>query len=691
MSKKECNICLGEKTNFITCQYCNVEACNECQQKYILERSIPGCMNCKKEWTYNWLREHFPKHFMNKTYKLVKENQLFEIEKTMLPALQNEVAFELKYSEELEFYEELLRKISKCKKLSCFHPDELKENDKEVIKDMHSFYSYKLDSKFIGKDFFTVWKKWKDEPEDVKNRYYSCSRGYVFSWKLEARTIKSIIKSIKKIIETKVDLKVLQDIFGNFYNYWNVKYNQKTNVIVGNIYFSYKNVIWDKYVYSFFKKFFGVDVSKGEEYKENEIVNPVFNIYLNDENVMILEFLNKDYNITDQKEELREFLILNSKNKKSNFSRPCPKNECRGFFDNKWKCGLCNTRVCKDCHEALPEEDEKHTCNPDTVKSVKAMERETKSCPKCNILTYKISGCSQIWCTQCHTTWDWESGEIEKGRIHNPHYWEFMRQQGKEDEEVKRQFGAEGNPQPPPDNACFTFATLERYLGNSIFNNIFQIVNHLEMHDLNKFRVEEMENLNYELRKSYLKNEIDEKKFKTHISMKFKRNNFNLESRQIIEMYLNTIKDTVVMFFLKIGVQKLKPSRVKYTDTTELYKSLESLRKYVLTNLNKVCEIYGYVTPFLESLDEFVFLFLNRGEKDIKKCIESDIKMLEEAINFLIDLDFYKASIRNLTFELSKYGIRNPLGFGNNDIFLIYKTEKLNHMVDKLEDLKKLL
>jgi hypothetical protein len=35
--------------------------------------------------------------------------------------------------------------------------------------------------------------------------------------------------------------------------------------------------------------------------------------------------------------------------------------------------------------------------------------------------------CSQMWCPDCHTAFDWRTGHIETGRIHNPHYMEFKR------------------------------------------------------------------------------------------------------------------------------------------------------------------------------------------------------------------------------------------------------------------------
>jgi hypothetical protein len=35
-----------------------------------------------------------------------------------------------------------------------------------------------------------------------------------------------------------------------------------------------------------------------------------------------------------------------------------------------------------------------------------------------------------MWCTNCHTAFNWITGEIETGRMHNPHYYEWMRAQG---------------------------------------------------------------------------------------------------------------------------------------------------------------------------------------------------------------------------------------------------------------------
>ena len=35
-----------------------------------------------------------------------------------------------------------------------------------------------------------------------------------------------------------------------------------------------------------------------------------------------------------------------------------------------------------------------------------------------------------MWCTQCHTAFSWNTGRVETHRVHNPHYYEWMRQNG---------------------------------------------------------------------------------------------------------------------------------------------------------------------------------------------------------------------------------------------------------------------
>jgi len=105
---------------------------------------------------------------------------------------------------------------------------------------------------------------------------------------------------------------------------------------------------------------------------------------------------------------------------------PCPKTECPGTLIDA-TCPLCTTKVCLACRQ--PEKAD-HACNPDDVASVKAVSKETKPCPSCHAVISKVDGCDQMWCTQCHVTFSWLTGQQDNGTTHNPHYYEWRRQNG---------------------------------------------------------------------------------------------------------------------------------------------------------------------------------------------------------------------------------------------------------------------
>jgi len=79
---------------------------------------------------------------------------------------------------------------------------------------------------------------------------------------------------------------------------------------------------------------------------------------------------------------------------KARFVRQCPANNCRGFLSTQWKCGICEQWSCPDCHELKgPNRDCEHKCDPNNVETAKMLAKDSKPCPKCQSLIFKISGC----------------------------------------------------------------------------------------------------------------------------------------------------------------------------------------------------------------------------------------------------------------------------------------------------------
>jgi hypothetical protein len=206
---------------------------------------------------------------------------------------------------------------------------------------------------------------------------------------------------------------------------------------------------------------------------------------------------------------------------KPTFIRGCPSENCRGFLDDLWKCGICETSFCDKCNEECLEG---HTCDPELVKTMKLINRDTKPCPKCSTMIYKIDGCAQMWCTSCQTAFDWRTGIIEKGRIHNPHFFEFQSR--------SREHG---------DIPCGGRPMYRELIDENAppmimrFHYIVTTVEHLLAYRYG-FIYED----NMSLRIEYLMNKIDDEYMKWELQKRDKYNDKMNDIRDIHQMFLDT-------------------------------------------------------------------------------------------------------------------------------------------------------
>lgn len=114
---------------------------------------------------------------------------------------------------------------------------------------------------------------------------------------------------------------------------------------------------------------------------------------------------------------------------KSEFKFKCPAENCNGFLNDKFHCGICENKICRHCMEI---KDEDHECDPEKKATVELLKKDTKPCPKCGQLINKSHGCDQMYCIKCHTAFSWRTGAIERGNVHNPEYYRWMRENGKD-------------------------------------------------------------------------------------------------------------------------------------------------------------------------------------------------------------------------------------------------------------------
>ena len=278
-----------------------------------------------------------------------------------------------------------------------------------------------------------------------------------------------------------------------------------------------------------------------------------------------------------------------------NFVRQCPADGCRGFLSTQWKCGLCENWTCPDCHELKgPSRTCEHTCDPNSVETAKLLSKDSKPCPKCQSLIFKIEGCDQMWCTQCRTGFSWKTGKIET-RVHNPHYYEWQRQNN----------GGVA-PRTPGD----TPGVIE--CGQELNQNIAQQITYLARNDhktrlicdiirytihnarveLSHFQTDHFEK-NQELRIRYLEGHIGEEDFKILIQRADKKHRKNTEISQIITLCNTTLTD--IIHRLYDYLKKCKPNKINEPSFDPFIEEINQIREYCNNILREISFTYNCV------------------------------------------------------------------------------------------------
>ena len=138
----------------------------------------------------------------------------------------------------------------------------------------------------------------------------------------------------------------------------------------------------------------------------------------------VTEIENQIQNRFEIENELTELTETDVKTKETTiYISNCINEECRGFITNKYECELCKTKICDEC---LQINNENHRCNRNDTATAREIKESSKPCPKCYVPIFKISGCNQMFCTNCKVVFDWTTLQIDNGSVHNEHYFDWI-------------------------------------------------------------------------------------------------------------------------------------------------------------------------------------------------------------------------------------------------------------------------
>lgn len=275
----------------------------------------------------------------------------------------------------------------------------------------------------------------------------------------------------------------------------------------------------------------------------------------------------KIYKLKQQQKELK----TGQSEEKRQFIRGCPSINCKGFLSTRWKCGLCDCNVCSKCHEI---KNDNHECKKENVETAELLKKDTKPCPKCASMIFKIEGCDQMFCTRCHTAFSWKTSKIETKIIHNPHYYEWQRKQNN---------GIV--PRQPGDVVCGgrpNINDITRKMDDEdvkYITEVFRYNIHIENIILDHNNNDEDDN--EDLRFRYLKNDIDEERWRKLLAQREKKELKMKEYKQVMQMYSTVINDLL-----------LQMSRMNSKEKKKTIKEIEKLKEYTNEQIDRVKKKY---------------------------------------------------------------------------------------------------
>jgi hypothetical protein len=314
--------------------------------------------------------------------------------------------------------------------------------------------------------------------------------------------------------------------------------------------------------------------------------------------------------------EIKKKLNITENKQKKIYISPCVNNKCKGFITDKYECNLCGEEICDKC---MIKKGENHKCNRNDVKSANIIKESSKPCPECCVSIYKISGCNQMFCTNCKTTFDWITLEKDHGTVHNVHYFEWLSsikekkdidntscgdiqdifiiisnhniwKMNKKIKNIKSDetYREEKFTKLRLKNILENIFMVNREYNGNIIPNLINLINDKE-----------------ELLIRFLDNKIKETTWKNNLIKITIKNAFNESIIEILEMYITVTSDII----RKIGFNLNNNSIIDFIKK-ELYEYLE-FQKYFRKSLRDSENIFngelnGYILNRLEHINYMI-------------------------------------------------------------------------------------
>ena len=553
----ECEVCYEkyDKQSHakVVCDYgdCLFAGCKLCVRTYLCgTTSDPNCMKCNKIWSDKFLVENLNASFVRKEYKTHRKELLLQQQLSRLP----ETMAAVETHKEVKNIQEQIRVLKKLAVEMNPVIGGLKDKFKKIKFDLVDFQYSPID--ILLQNGIKV---------PNKTVHQTLIRNYIQKLK---NTEHFKIVSVEAKNATKTELKRLEE-----------EYKKLTGAEIPSLELYFE---------------------KEREYiTQQEEIGATLNEAIAEKRTMINNYtaLYHDIEIvrnggTPQgdvtKKEAKKFIM------------PCPKTDCRGYLSTQYKCEMCEFHTCAKCFELIGESKSvPHECKQENIDSAEYIRKQSKPCPCCGTRISKIDGCDQMWCTQCHKAFSWNTGKLVTGVIHNPHFYQFQRENG----------GGIA-PRNPGDVVCgglCDYRQLEQVLRGkkmveinvNLSNKLLFIhreLNHIIHEVVTRVREDVRENEDCLIERiKYIMNETTKEKLATQVMHK---DTMRKKSVDILHIY---------DLFLQVGIDMframIESANVNHYFEQELLGRLEEFHKlidYCNGQFKEISITYGMVVPVID-------------------------------------------------------------------------------------------
>ena len=604
--KEDCPVCIETYTAIIrrpvTCPKCQQSACIQCTKRYISESlNEPHCMHCQFGFTRTFLYNALNKTFMNQDY--VKKRG------------------EILWSREESYLHEAMPYIPVYKRLKELEDSEtqaatpeMKSEQKDITKKIKAL---SLKSSLISNFLYTYISDYKHNKTYNDNNigvYRKVASGeYIYlssipdnelyiakyAFEVEKKDLEDMIKlydtykekiinEIKETNEFATSKKELKDIKKKLDDEsYSLRQKKRTNAntirgdrnIYGHKYYAKKilegayDLNYKAYIYD----------SKSEEYKNAVAAR------------------GGSGGSSSRPEEKKE--------PERTFIRKCPANECKGFLSTAWKCEVCDNYTCNRCLVVVGSHDgkAKHECKKEDFETAELIKSTSKPCPNCGEFIQKSYGCQQMFCTMCHTGFDWNTLKIVKNeRIHNPHYFDWL----------NKNKGSGGGLREIGDIPCggipemaynrkligdmqnrrgFTDEDITKY--NEITQGIVTCALDVFGRIIPQYRTDVQYN-NTMHRVKYMSKDLTKEKYMSVLQHREKEREFNYEVRCVLDTFIAVIIEYLTVYANAIR-NYVGDTEVFKVVNNDQYKNCIEFREFINKQLTEIGLFYNMSVPLM--------------------------------------------------------------------------------------------